>query len=98
MAFLMSKKSWDGMSEAEHRIVREAAEEAKQFQRKATVDQEAKSIDGLKKDMQVNEVSTAEMARLRAKVQPVVDKFAKEVGESVYGQVSAELTRMRGAN
>ena len=98
MGFLMSKKTWDGLSEAEHRIIREAAEEAKQFQRKATVEQEAKSIGGLKKDMQINEVSTAEMARMRAKVQPVVDKFAKEVGESVYGQVSAELKRMRGAN
>jgi tripartite ATP-independent transporter DctP family solute receptor len=96
MAFLMSKKTWDGLSEAERRIIREASEEAKQFQRKATVAQEEKSIESLKKTMQVNEVSAAEMARMRQKVQPVVDKFAREVGEPLYRQVSAELGRMRG--
>ena len=96
MAFLMSKKTWDSMSDTERRIIREASEEAKQFQRKATVAQEEKSIDSLKKTMQVNEVSPEEMARMRQKVQSVVDKFAKEVGETVYQQVTAELTRMRG--
>ncbi|WBY02958.1 TRAP transporter substrate-binding protein [Ramlibacter tataouinensis] len=97
MPLLMSKKTWDAMSEAERRIIREASEEAKQFQRKAALAQEDKSIDTLKKAMQVNEVPAAEMARMRQKAQPVIDKFAKEVGESVYKQVAAELARIRGA-
>jgi hypothetical protein len=42
-------------------------------------------------------VAPAELARLRQKVQPVVDKFAKEVGEPLMTQVNAELARMRGA-
>jgi len=96
MPFLMSKKTWDGMSEAERKIIREAADEAKQVERKATQAKETEAIDGLRKTMQVNEVPAAEMARLRQKVQPVVDKFSREVGEPVYKQASAELARLRG--
>jgi tripartite ATP-independent transporter DctP family solute receptor len=95
MPLLMSKKTWDTMSEAEHRVIREAAEEAKQAERKATLAKEAQAIDGLRKTMQVNEVQPAELARLRQKVQPVVDKFSREVGEPVYSQVTAELARLR---
>lgn len=95
MPLLMSKKTWDGLSEAERKVIREAADEAKKLQREATLAKEAQAIDGLKKTMQVNEVSAAEMARLREKVKPVTDKFSREVGESVYQQVSAELARLR---
>ena len=45
--------------------------------------------------MQVNEVSPAELARLRQKVQPAIDKFTKEVGEPVVKEVNAELARLR---
>jgi tripartite ATP-independent transporter DctP family solute receptor len=95
MPLLMSKKTWDSLSEAERKVIREAADEAKKLQREATLAKEAQAIDGLKKTMQVNEVSAAEMNRLREKVKPVVDKFSKEVGESVYKQVSDELVRLR---
>lgn len=95
MPLLMSKKTWDGMSETERRIIREAAEEAKKLQREVTQAKEAQAIDGLKKTMQVNEVPAAELARLRQKVQPVVDKFSREVGEATYKQVAEELARLR---
>jgi tripartite ATP-independent transporter DctP family solute receptor len=96
MPLLMSKKTWDSMSEAEQRIIREAAEEAKVFQRKAALAQEEKSIETLKKAMQVNEVSATEMDRMREKAKPVVEKFARDLGESIYQQVTAELARLRG--
>ena len=95
MPLLMSKKTWDSLSEAERKVIREAADEAKKLQREATLAKEGQAIDSLKKTMQVNEVSAAEMNRLREKVKPVVDKFSKEVGESVYKQVSDELARLR---
>ena len=97
MPFLMSKKTWDGMSEAERRIIREAADEAKTEERRATQEKESQSVDALRKSMQVNEVSAAEVARLRQKVQPVTDKFSREVGEPVVQQVNAELARLRAA-
>lgn len=97
MPFLMSRKTWDSLSEAEHRIVRDAAEEAKVAERKATQAKEEQAIEGLRKVMQVNEVSAGEMERLRQKVQPVQDKFAREVGEPMFKQVTAELSRMRAS-
>lgn len=97
MPFLMSRKTWDGMSEAERAIIRAAAEEAKQEERKLTQQKEAQAVEGLKKLMQVNEVSAQEVARLRQKVQPVTAKFTSEIGESVVQQVNAELTRLRAA-
>ena len=96
MPVLMSKKTWDSMSEAERRIITEAAQEAKLEQRQIAQTKELESINSLRKTMQVNEVSPAEVARLRQKVQPVVDKFAKEVGEPLMTQVNAELARLRG--
>lgn len=97
MPFMMSKKTWDGMSEAERKIIREAADEAKQEERKVSLAKEGQAIDGLRKTMQVNEVSPAELARLRQKVQPVVDKFAREAGEAMSKQVADELARLRAA-
>ncbi|MDM0014833.1 TRAP transporter substrate-binding protein [Variovorax sp. J22P168] len=98
MPFLMSKKTWDSMSEPERAVIRAAAEEAKQEERKVSQARELQAIEGLKKSMQVNEISPAELARLRQKVQPVVDKFSREVGETAVKQVNAELSRLRGAN
>ena len=66
-------------------------------ERKLTQQKEAQAIDGLRRSMTVNEVSEAEMARWRQKVQPVVEKFSREIGESVVGEVNAELSRMRAA-
>jgi len=95
MPVLMSKKTWDGMSEAERRIITDAANEAKQEERRIAQAKESESIANLRKTMQVNDVTPAELARLRQKVQPVVDKFAKEVGEPLMAQVNAELARLR---
>jgi tripartite ATP-independent transporter DctP family solute receptor len=98
MPFLMSKKTWDSMSEAERAVIRAAADEAKQEERKVTQARELQAIEGLKKTMQVNEISPAELTRLRQKVQPVVDKFSREVGEPAVKQVNSELARLRGSN
>ena len=97
MPLLMSKKTWDGMSATERRIITEAANEAKAEERRISQIKESEAIDSLKKAMQVNEVSAAEIARLRQKVQPVVDKFSKEVGDAVMQQVNTELSRLRAA-
>jgi len=97
MPLLMSKKTWDSMSATERKIITEAANEAKAEERRISQLKESEAIEGLKKSMQVNEVSPAEVARLRQKVQPVIDKFSKEVGEPVMQQVNAELARLRAA-
>ena len=95
MPFLMSKKTWDSMSEDERRVIREAADEAKDAERKLSQDTERQAIDKLRQTMQVNEVAPAEVERLRQAVAPVVAKFSQEVGADLMTEVNAELSRMR---
>lgn len=95
MPVLMSKKTWDSMSETERKIIVESEKEARTLQRRISQNEEAKTLENLKKQMQVNEIAPAEMARLRQKVQPVIDKYSKEVGATVVSEVNAELTKLR---
>jgi len=97
MPLLMSRKTWDGMSEPERKIISDAAAEALQEERKVSQATERQSIENLRKTMQVNEVSPAETERLRQKVQPVVARFSQEIGADLMQQVNAELARLRGA-
>lgn len=96
MPFLMSKKTWDGMSAAERKVITDAAAEAKDEERRLSQAKELQSVDALRKAMQVNEVGAPEIVRLRQKVAPVVEKFSREVGDTTMQQVNAELARLRG--
>jgi tripartite ATP-independent transporter DctP family solute receptor len=95
MPVLMSKKTWDSMSATERKIIQESEFEARTEQRKISLREEAKTLDNLKKLMQVNDLAPQEVARLRQKVQPVIDKFTKEIGETVVREVNAELVKLR---
>jgi tripartite ATP-independent transporter DctP family solute receptor len=97
MPVLMSKKTWDAMSETERRIIVESEKEARAFQRSISQNEEARTLENLRKQMQVNDISPAELARLRQRVQPLVDKYSKEVGEAVVKEVNAELSKLRVA-
>lgn len=97
MPVLMSKKTWDSMSETERKIIVDSEKEARTFQRNVAQSVEAQTLENLKKQMQVSEISSAEFARLRQKVKPVIDKYSKEVGESVVAEVNAELAKLRTA-
>jgi len=96
MPLLMSKKTWDAMSPAERTLIREAADEAKAEERKLLQAQEAEAVGRLRTAMQVNELGASERDRMREKVQPVVEKFVGEIGQSLAKEVSGELARLRG--
>ena len=96
---IMSRKTWDKLSADEKKIVQEAADEAEVYQRKVSREQAAKALDDLTKaGMKVNEIAPQEMARIREKVKPVIDKYAKEVGEPLVAEVNAEIAKKRGTN
>ncbi|MGB6056459.1 MAG: TRAP transporter substrate-binding protein [Burkholderiaceae bacterium] len=88
---LVSKKFWDKLTPADQQILRDAAVEARSYQR-GVARQQAKSAQEqmAAKGMQVNEVSAAEHARMRDKVQPVWKMFAADVGP-VYDEVMQQL-------
>jgi TRAP-type transport system periplasmic protein len=98
-AFLMSKRFWDRLSADEQKIIREAAAEAQNFERRTIRDFDAKALEELKsKGMQVTTLSEAEIAKLREKTKPVWTKFTKEFGEAEASEMLAALNKARGTN
>ncbi len=95
-ALIVSKKLWDQLSPAEKKIFTEAAAEATAFQRQVSRSQSDGALDDLKKaGMQVSEFTPAEMARIRDKVKPVIDKHSAAVGEDTVKAVAAEIAKVR---
>jgi tripartite ATP-independent transporter DctP family solute receptor len=96
---LISKKTWDKLSDEEKKIIQSSMDEAKIYQREVSRAKTAEALEGLKKGgMQVNEVSPQEIARIREKIKPVLDKYTKEVGEPLVAEVNAEIAKKRGTN
>lgn len=94
-ALIFSKKIWDQLSPAERKLISEAAQEAQSYQRKLSRDKEALALEQLKKSgMQVNELPASELAKIRAKVKPVVDKYGHDFGDAVT-QLNAEIAKAR---
>ncbi|HJV52688.1 MAG TPA: DctP family TRAP transporter solute-binding subunit, partial [Noviherbaspirillum sp.] len=89
---LVSKKFWDKLSEADRNILRDAALEARTYQRKVARDQAASAQAQMAaKGLLVNDVVPAERARMRDKVKPVWDMFSKEVGQDMFAEVTRQL-------
>jgi tripartite ATP-independent transporter DctP family solute receptor len=93
---LISKKTWDRLSKEEQDIIASAAKEAAVYQRQVSRDAQDKALEQIKKTTAVNELSPAEMQRFRDKVKPVVDKYAKDVGEDLVKAMFSEIQAVRG--
>lgn len=97
--FLMSKKTLDQMSGDEKKIIQDAANETALFQREASRAMDQKALATLKANgMIVNEMSNDELTRLRIKLQPVMVKYVKEIGEPLVNEMNAELQKIRAKN
>ena len=96
LSILISKKTWDRLSKDEQKVILEAATESQDYQRKVARGEDEKSLDVLKKSMKVAELPPAEAAKIREKIKPVVDKYAKDVGEPLMKEFNAEIAKARG--
>ncbi|MEK8028479.1 TRAP transporter substrate-binding protein [Pseudaquabacterium rugosum] len=94
---LMSGKTWAALSADEQKILVDAAREAGLYERKVSRQKNAEALAELRKTLQVNEVSPAELARMRDKARPVNEKYAKQVGETLVKEVYAEIDKVRAA-
>jgi tripartite ATP-independent transporter DctP family solute receptor len=93
---LMSKKFWDSLSAADRKIVQDAAIEARTYERQVARAAASKDLAELKaKGMQVNELSPAELGRMRALLKPVSDKFAASYDPAFMRDFNAEMDRIR---
>ena len=89
---LVSKKFWDKLTPEQQKLLKDAAVEARSYQRQVAREQSEgarKMMAG--KGLQVNEVSDAEHARMRQAVQPVWDMFTPSVGADLVKEVEAQL-------
>ena len=94
---IVSKKTWDKLSPAEQKILRDAAAETTVFQRKVARDEAAKVLGALKQaKMTVVELPPEEIAKLKERAQPVIQKHTKAVGEEFVAEVNSELAKVRG--
>jgi TRAP-type transport system periplasmic protein len=92
----MSKKTWDKLSAKEQQIVQEAAYEARDYERQVSRADSSRAFAELKaKGMQVNELSPAELTRMRAQLKPVSDKFAASYDPAFMRDFNAEMERIR---
>ncbi len=79
---IASKKFWDKLSEADRKLLQEAAREATLFQRQTSRELNNKAREELiKAGMQINDISDAERQRMREKLEPVIEKHQTAVGE-----------------
>ena len=92
---LMSKKTWDKLSADEKKVVKDAFEESKGFQRKLASDLDEQCLAFLKTKMTINELDPAEIAKIREKVKPMTEKFAKEYNEALAKELFADIAKVR---
>ena len=92
----VSKKFWDQLSPAEKKVLSDAAVKSRDFERKDTREEAAKALADLKgKGMQINELSPAEAARMRDKLGAINKSIADNVGQELWSETQAELTKIR---
>lgn len=89
---LVSKKFWDTLPPADQALLREAAVETRGFQRGVAREQSKGAEASMAtKGLLVNDISAQERARMRDKVKPVWDMFAKEVGAELVSEVMGQI-------
>ena len=96
-AVVVSKKFWDKLTPAEQKLMRESAQETAVYQRKIARDEAAKVLAEIKRQgMTVFELPPEEIAKLRERSKPVVDKYTTELGPIV-GEMYAAVDKARKA-
>ena len=92
---LASKKKWDSLTKDEQDILTSTLDEATKWQRENSRRLAEDSLGNLKKTMTVTVLPPEEIAKIRAKVKPVIDKFAAAVGPELVKELQAELEKGR---
>jgi len=96
VALVASKKWWSGLTPEQQRTVQRVAEETRTFERAEELRQAADVVAQLKaKGMAVTEMPPAELEKIRASVQPVIDKNADTIGAEFVRSFYAELKKFR---
>lgn len=94
-SLLASKKKWDALTKDEQVLLLSTAAEATKWQREYARKMSEESLASLKKTMTVTVLPPEEIAKIRAKIKPVIDKFSQNVGPELVAQLQTELEKSR---
>ncbi|HSV46409.1 MAG TPA: DctP family TRAP transporter solute-binding subunit [Ramlibacter sp.] len=98
VALLASKKWWASLTPEQQQAVQKVAEQTRAFQRGEELRQAGDVVSQLKaRGMAVSEMPPAELEKIRAAVQPVIDKNAESIGKEFAQSFYGELGKYRGA-
>jgi len=93
---LVSKKFWDQLTPAEQKMMNDAANESRGYQRQVSRAAAQKAVGELQaKGLQYNEVSPAEQKRMQQIAKPVIDRFAATYDPAIVKLYNDELARIR---
>jgi len=85
---LISKTFWDSLNKDEQQLLTEVAQEVRLEQRRISREADSKAIADLQgAGMQVNQLPPEEVARIQAKIRPVVDKYAAQINPELVSKV-----------
>lgn len=97
-ALIGSKKLWESMSADERKLISEAAVEARNFQRNLNREKEQATLAEMKATgLSVSPFAPAEFDKLRTAVQPVLEKYSKDIGADAVREFLAERDKVRAA-
>ncbi len=94
-SLMASKKVWDKLSQEERDLLQTTAYEARTWQRQNARKMNAASLENIKKTSQVNVLPPEEIAKIRTKIKPVIDKYSANVGPDLVKELQAELDKVR---
>lgn len=93
---LISKPFWDKLTSEEQEILQQAALEARDFQRKTAREADVKALEEIKATgMEVGELPSEELQKLRDAVKPLVAQFTPDIGEDTVSLLYKELEAAR---
>jgi tripartite ATP-independent transporter DctP family solute receptor len=96
---LVSKKFWDRLTPTEQRLMQEAADESRGYQRQVSRATAQKAVGELQaKGMQYNEIAPAERARMQQIAKPVTERLAAGYDPAIVKLYNDELARVRKQN
>jgi TRAP-type transport system periplasmic protein len=98
VALVASKRWWSSLTPEQQQAVQQVAEQTRTYQRAQELKQAGEVVGELKaKGMTVAEMPAVELDKIRAAVQPVVDKNAEAIGSEFVQSFYAEVKKYRAA-
>jgi len=94
--FLISKEFWDSLTEDEQKILREAADEAREYQRQLNQKEDEDGYKFLEENgMVVTDISEEEKEKFFEQAKPVYEKYSAEVGKEYVDKLLAEIEKLK---